>query len=97
MPVICRGTTKKNTFENENKNYFIRRVKPTQLNFSFDLLKINGLYIFRTLLAYPRRRSINNTPYIACVLYNLAAVQPNYITRTQYRVIEKDGRDLKPL
>jgi hypothetical protein len=41
--------------------------------FLFRLLRFNGLYMFRALLAHPRRRCTDGTWYIACVLCQLAA------------------------
>jgi hypothetical protein len=38
------------------------------MHFLLNLLKINGLYMFRALLAHPQEAL-----YIACVLYQLAA------------------------
>jgi hypothetical protein len=37
------------------------------MRFSFNLLSIKGLYLFRALLAYPQRRCTNGTWYIAYV------------------------------
>jgi hypothetical protein len=44
------------------------------MHFLFNLLRINGLYLFRALLAHPREALHSDTWYIACVLYQLAAL-----------------------
>jgi hypothetical protein len=43
------------------------------MHFLFSLLRIKGLYMFRALLAHPRRRCTSDTWYIACILCQLAA------------------------
>jgi hypothetical protein len=43
------------------------------MNFTFSLLRIKDLYMFRALLAHPQEATNNGTRYIACVLYQLAA------------------------
>jgi hypothetical protein len=64
------------------------------MHFLFSLLRINGIYMFRALLAHPQEALQSGTWYIACVLCQLAAsglecstpilMQPTAITRTQY-------------
>jgi hypothetical protein len=43
------------------------------MHFLFSLLRINGLYMFRALLAHPQEVHTSWTWYITCVLYQLAA------------------------
>jgi hypothetical protein len=45
------------------------------MHFSFNLLGIKGLYMFRTLLAHPQEALTSGTWYIACVLCQLAATR----------------------
>jgi hypothetical protein len=62
------------------------------MHYSFSLLRLKGLYMFRSLLLILRIRYTNDVWYIACVLCQLAAprfefytpilLQPTDITRT---------------
>jgi hypothetical protein len=45
------------------------------MHFLFNLLRINGLYMFRPLLAHPQEALHSGTWYIACVLCQLAATR----------------------
>jgi hypothetical protein len=56
------------------------------MNFSFNLLRIKGLYMFRALLARPQEAlHKRHLVYCVCVMsVGYTLVQPTDITRTQY-------------
>jgi hypothetical protein len=45
------------------------------MHFSFSLLRIKVLYMFRALLAHPQKVCTSGTWYIACMLCQLAATR----------------------
>jgi hypothetical protein len=70
----------------DRASQYISTVKSNVTHFLFNLLRIKGLYTFRTLLDYPQESLHSGTWYIVCVLCQLAApgLQLTDITCTQY-------------
>jgi hypothetical protein len=64
-PAAGAETTTKNQYCETNVMHFL-----------FNLLRINGLYMFQALLAHPQEELHNSTWYIACVFYQWEHFKP---------------------